>query len=177
MQVGSTVISEQDIQARIVQLGKQITNDYANKGDLVCVGVLKGAAIFMADLVRAIERPVRMEYIALSSYGNETASSGTVKLLLDLRTDIAGKHVLIIEDIVDTGLTMKYLMNMLQQRKPASLAICSLLRKVHDDSNKFDVNYLGFDVSKDAFVVGYGLDYAEQYRNLKDIRNMVKKTE
>jgi hypoxanthine phosphoribosyltransferase len=164
MSVAKVLLSEEQLQKRIKELGQQISKDYAGKS-LLCVGILKGSFIFLADLVRQIDVPVSIDFLAVSSYGNSTESSGAVKLLMDLKNDIKDKHVLIVEDIVDTGLTMKYLLDTLGQRKPASLAVCTLLKKDNHQS-KIKLDYLAFEIPKDAFVVGYGLDYAEKYRNL-----------
>jgi len=166
LQLTKTLISSQMIQDRINDLGKTITQDYQDKESLVCISILKGSFVFAADLVRKINHPnLTMEFMAVSSYGNSTESSGTVQILLDLKKDIAGKHVLIMEDLIDSGLTMQYLINLLQQRAPASIRVCCLLRKYNPDV-KVQLDYCGFRVSKDDFVVGYGMDYAEKYRNL-----------
>lgn len=160
------LITSQMIQNRIIDLGNQITQDYRDKDSIVCISILKGSFMFTADLVRRIHHPhLTMEFMSISSYGDNTESSGTVQILLDLKKDIVGKHVLIIEDLIDTGLTMKYLINLLQQRAPASIRVCCLLRK-YNPNVKVQLDYCGFRVSKDDFVVGYGMDYAEKYRNL-----------
>eukprot|EP00029_Vermamoeba_vermiformis_P004992 TRINITY_DN1607_c0_g1_i1.p1 TRINITY_DN1607_c0_g1~~TRINITY_DN1607_c0_g1_i1.p1 ORF type:complete len:210 (-),score=47.45 TRINITY_DN1607_c0_g1_i1:82-711(-) len=161
------LISEERIHNRLVELGAQIAKDYKDAKDVVLVAILKGSFIFISDLVREIHIPTRIEFMAVSSYGNETSSSGAVKIVMDLRTDIENKHVIIVEDIIDTGLTMKFLLNLLGSRKPASLQVCSLLRKEGTQKVELDLKYIGFDIPKDAFVVGYGLDYAETLRNLK----------
>jgi hypoxanthine phosphoribosyltransferase len=165
--VEKILISEEQIHTRLVELGAQIAKDYKDAKDVVLVAILKGSFIFVADLVREIHIPTRIEFMAVSSYGNETSSSGAVKIVMDLRTDIENKHVIIVEDIIDTGLTMKFLLNLLSSRKPASLQVCSLLRKEGTQKVELDLKYIGFDIPKDAFVVGYGLDYAETLRNLK----------
>ena len=160
------LISADEIQARVRELGAQIARDYEPRGDLLLVGVLKGCMMFMVDLARAISLPLAIDFIATSSYGHSTQSSGVVRLLKDLDTDIAGRHVLIVEDIIDSGLTLDYLRDQLSRRNPASLRICSLLNKPERRLTDVPVDYLGFDIPND-FVVGYGLDYAQRYRNLR----------
>ncbi len=157
-----------EIEAKVTSLGEQISRDYANKGQLVAVGILKGSAIFMADLVRKISLPVTLDFMVVSSYGHSSSSSGVIQIKKDLVTSIQDRHVLIIEDIVDTGLTLYYLKKDLLARNPASLKICSLLDKPEKREKQVAVEYLGFQVP-DEFLVGYGLDYAECYRNLPDI--------
>ena len=159
------LISSEEIQARIRELGQRIAQDYAALGDLLLVGVLKGCVMFMVDLARAIPLPLAIDFIATSSYGHSTESSGVVRLLKDLDTDIAGRHVLIVEDIIDSGLTLEYLTSQLRRRNPASLRICSLLNKPDRRVAEVRVDYHGFDIPNE-FVVGYGLDYGERYRNL-----------
>jgi hypoxanthine phosphoribosyltransferase len=159
------LLDEDRIQARIRELGAQIGADYAARGDLLMVGVLKGCVMFMVDLSRAIPCPLAIDFIATSSYGHSTESSGVVRLLKDLDTDINGRHVLIVEDIIDSGLTLDYLRSQLLRRNPASLRICALLNKPERRTADVPVDYLGFDIPNE-FVVGYGLDYAERYRNL-----------
>jgi hypoxanthine phosphoribosyltransferase len=168
--IDEVLIPEGDIAARIKELADRISADYADR-ELVLVGVLKGAAILMSDLARALSRPVTMEYMAVSSYGSSTSSSGIVRILKDLDRDISGQHVLVVEDIVDSGLTLSWLLRNLQSRQPASLAVMALLRK--PDAVKVDVPvaYLGFDIPNE-FVVGYGLDYAERYRDLPYIARL-----
>jgi hypoxanthine phosphoribosyltransferase len=158
------LISAERLQARISELAARIDADYAGR-ELLLVGVLKGAVMVMADLARAMHLPVRMDWMAISSYGSGTKSSGVVRILKDLDTDISGKHVLVVEDIVDSGLTLSYLVNNLQSRDPASVAVCVLLRKRAAAQMPVDVAYTGFEIA-DEFVIGYGLDYAERYRNL-----------
>src|SRR5580698_1274176 len=158
------LISEHQLQARIVELAAQIDADYAGR-DVLMVGVLKGAAMVMADLARAMHLPVQMDWMAISSYGSGTKSSGVVRILKDLDTDITGRHVLIVEDIVDSGLTLSWLVGNLKSRGPASLAVCTMLRKPGSARLHVDIAYTGFDIG-DEFVVGYGLDYAQRYRNL-----------
>ena len=166
--IASVLITEQQIQEKIRELAKQVSDDYPERGDrddLVLVAVLKGAVMFMTDLSRALSVPVQMEFMAVSSYGGATSSSGVVRILKDLDRNIAGRHVLIVEDIIDSGLTLSWLLKNLQTRSPASLEVCTLLRK--PDAVKVDVpvKYVGFEIPNE-FVVGYGLDYAERYRDL-----------
>ncbi len=153
------------LRERVAELAAEIDADYAGR-ELLLVGVLKGAFMFMADLARAMRLPVEMDWMAVSSYGSGTRSSGVVRILKDLDTDISGRHVLIVEDIVDSGLTLSpWLVGNLRSRQPASLRLCVLLRKPAAARMDVDVAYTGFDIA-DEFVVGYGLDYAERYRNL-----------
>lgn len=161
---GRIVVGEDDIQARIGELGKEITSDYQGKMPLL-VGVLKGAFVFMSDLTRQIDLPVEMDFMAVSSYGSATKTSGVVRMIKDLDADVGGRHVLIVEDIVDSGLTLTYLRKNLAARNPASLEVCALL--VKDGLQKEDLNlrYEGFRIPP-RFVVGYGLDAEERYRNL-----------
>ncbi|ACL25531.1 MULTISPECIES: hypoxanthine phosphoribosyltransferase [Chloroflexus] len=159
------LISEEQIKQRVAELGAAITNDYRAIGDLLLVGVLKGCAMFMVDLARAIDLPLAIDFIAVASYGASTESSGVVRLMKDLDTDISNRHVLIVEDIIDSGLTLAYLRAQLLRRNPASLRICTLLNKPERRTADVPVDYVGFDIPN-AFVVGYGLDYAERYRNL-----------
>lgn len=158
------LISTETIHAKIADLGAQITRDYQDK-PLLLLGTLKGAVPFIADLARAIELPLELDYMAISSYGNATHSSGVVRILKDLEGPIEHKHVLIVEDIIDSGLTLSYLMEILRQRRPLSLRVCTLLDKDRERVKPVDADYTGFTIP-DRFVVGYGLDYAQQYRNL-----------
>ncbi len=162
--IEAVVVPADQIADKIAELAKLIDADYADREPLL-VGVLKGAAMFMSDLARALERPSTMEFMAVSSYGSSTTSSGVVRILKDLDRDIAGQHVLIVEDIIDSGLTLSWLLRNLASRNPASIEVVALLRK--PDAIKVDVpvKYVGFDIPNE-FVVGYGLDYAERYRNL-----------
>jgi len=165
----AVLLSADEIQARIAELGAQITRDFEAHGeDLVLVCVLKGSAIFLADLARHITLPLTLDFIGISSYGDETKSSGVVKITSDLSKPIEGKHVVVVEDIIDTGLTAHYLIDNLRTRKPASLKLCSLLHKPSRQQVEVDIDYLGFTVP-DKFVVGYGLDIAQQWRNLSFI--------
>ena len=166
--IASVLITEQQIQDKIKELAKQVSDDYperADHADLVLVGVLKGAVMFMTDLARALGVPVQMEFMAVSSYGSATSSSGVVRILKDLDRDIAGRHVLIVEDIIDSGLTLSWLLRNLASRNPASLEVCTLLRKPEAVKVEVPVKYVGFEIPNE-FVVGYGLDYAERYRDL-----------
>ena len=162
------VITEEQLQERIDDLAKQVAADYSGHDSVLLVGVLKGAFVFMADFARALgrqSRPVEIEFMAISSYGQRATSSGVVRILKDLDRDITGKHVLVLEDIIDSGLTLSWLLKNLGGRAPASLEVCALLRK--PDAVKVDVpvKYIGFDIPNE-FVIGYGLDYAERYRGL-----------
>lgn len=163
------LFTEEEISQRIQELGQSITNDYVNAiaagESLALVCVLRGAAIFMADLARAIDLPVEMDYLAVSSYGNETKSSGIVQLQKDLSSSIEGKHVVLVEDLIDSGLTLSFLRKNLASRKPASLEAATLLWKNVGKGCPRDIKYRGFECP-DEFIVGYGLDYAQQYRNL-----------
>lgn len=161
----AVLISEQDIEARVNELAAQISAEYADKGELVMVGVLKGAFIFLADLSRRLTIPRHIEFIAVSSYEHGSVPSGAVRLVMDVRASIEGRHVMIIEDIVDTGHTLHYLIDMLKSRNPASVRTCALLHKEHKTEVDIKVDYLGFTIG-DEWVVGYGLDYAERDRTL-----------
>ena len=158
------LIPAERVRERVAELAAQIDADYAGR-ELLLVGVLKGAVMVMADLARAIRLPVQMDWMAISSYGSGTRSSGVVRILKDLDADICGRHVLVVEDIVDSGLTLSWLMGNLRSREPASLQVCVLLRKPAAVQMDVEVAYTGFDIA-DEFVIGYGLDYAERYRNL-----------
>ena len=162
--IAEVVISEAEIQDKISQLAKEITEDYRDK-DLLLVGVLKGAFVFMADLARQIKLPLEFDFMAVSSYGSATKSSGVVRILKDLDYEITDRHVLLVEDIIDSGLTIKYLLSYLESRRPASLEICSLFWKKGEQAVPLEVKYPGFEIPP-VFVVGYGLDYDEKYRNL-----------
>jgi len=168
--IDEVLITENRIADRIRELADRISADYCDR-ELLLVGVLKGAAMLMSDLARALSRPVTMEFMAVSSYGSSTSSSGIVRILKDLDRDISGQHVLVVEDIVDSGLTLSWLLRNLHARQPASLEVMALLRK--PDAVKVDVpvRYLGFDIANE-FVVGYGLDYAERYRDLPYIARL-----
>jgi len=158
------LIEEKELQAKVAELGAKITEDYKGK-DLLIVCVLKGAVVFTSDLMREIKLPLDIDFMAISSYGANTESSGVVRILKDLNTGIDGRHVLIVEDIIDSGLTLAYLAENLKSRHPASVEICTILDKRERRIAELDIKYTGF-VVPDEFVVGYGLDYAEKYRNL-----------
>lgn len=159
------LIPEQEIQRRVRELAAQISHDYADKGGITLVGVLKGAFVFLADLARHLTVPRMIEFMALSSYGRRGAKSGAVRVVMDLREPVEAKHVLIVEDIVDTGRTLHYLVELLGTRDPASVRTCALVRKKDRHQVDVHIDYLGFDIP-DVWVVGYGLDYAERYRTL-----------
>ncbi|MDF2875823.1 MAG: hpt [Sporomusa sp.] len=162
--VEKILFSEEELAARIKEMGEAITADYAGK-EILMIGILRGAVIFMADLARAINQTVAIDFMAVSSYGAATSSSGVVRILKDLDEDVENKHVLIVEDIIDSGLTLNYLMENLWSRKPASIKICTLLNKPERRKVEVPIAYNGFTIP-DYFVIGYGLDYAEKYRNL-----------
>jgi len=161
--IAETLVSEEEIKARVTELGRRISRDYGDQ-ELVLIGLLRGAIVFLSDLMRAINIPVRLDFIGIQSYGAST-ESGAVRLVMDLETDIAGRHVLVVEDIVDTGKTLSYLVENLKARQPASLCVCALLDKPDRRQVPIKVDYVGFEIP-DKFVVGYGLDFAEGYRNL-----------
>jgi hypoxanthine phosphoribosyltransferase len=162
--IEQVLITEAEIQAKLAEMGAKITADYQDRS-LLLVGVLKGAFVVMADLARNIELPLQFDFMAVSSYGAATKTSGVVRILKDLDHDLRDRDVLVVEDIVDSGLTLKYLLKNLAGRKPASLEVAALLRKEGIQQVPLDVRYVGFDIPNE-FVVGYGLDYAEKYRNL-----------
>ena len=162
--VGEVLIDEATLQGRIAELGTEISADYAGR-DLLLVGVLKGAVFFMADLMRELTVPCEIDFMAISSYGASTDSSGVVRILKDLDINIEGRDVLIVEDIIDSGLTLSYLVRNLESRSPASLEVCALLTKPGRREIDVDVRYVGFEIPN-RFVIGYGLDFAERYRNL-----------
>jgi hypoxanthine phosphoribosyltransferase len=166
--LGMTIVSAKEIADRVVELGAEITTDYEGRPPLL-VGVLKGAFIFMSDLARAIRLPLDMDFMAVSSYGTATKTSGVVRIVKDLDADVTDRHVLVVEDIVDSGLTLSYLRKNLLSRHPASLEVCALLVKRGQQRQKRDLAYVGFEIDP-SFVVGYGLDVGERYRNLSDIR-------
>ena len=162
--VEKVLLSEEQLSQKIAELGEEISKDYQGK-EIVAICVLKGAILFMADLARAVKVPMALDFMAVSSYGNGTSTSGTVRILKDLDNSIEGKHVLVVEDIIDSGVTLKYLLKNLKSRKPASIKLCTLLNKPERRRVDVDIDYCGFTVP-DYFLVGYGLDYAEKYRNL-----------
>ncbi|GEL17464.1 hypoxanthine phosphoribosyltransferase [Pseudonocardia asaccharolytica] len=170
--IASVLVTEQQIRDKTAELAELIGRDYTVDrdgfgfdSDLLLVGVLKGAVMFMTDLARALPVPVQLEFMAVSSYGSSTSSSGVVRILKDLDRDISGRHVLIVEDIIDSGLTLSWLLKNLETRNPASLEVCALLRKPDAVKVELPVKYVGFDIPNE-FVVGYGLDYGERYRDL-----------
>jgi len=163
----TVLFSEEQIQGRMAELAAQIDQDYAGK-DLLMVGILNGAVMVMADLSRLLRIHCEMDWMAISSYGSAVSSSGVVRILKDMNTSVVDRHVLIVEDIVDTGLTLSYLVDNLKSRSPASVACCAAFRKPDAARNDVDVRYVGFDIPS-AFVVGYGLDYAGKYRNLRGL--------
>jgi hypoxanthine phosphoribosyltransferase len=165
--VKEVLITSQEIEEKVREIGARITEDYRGENPLL-IGVLRGAVVVMSDLMRNIDLQCELDFMDISSYGSGTSSSGVVRILKDLEEDITDRHVLIVEDIIDTGLTLSYLRRSLLARKPASLEICALLSKPYRRRTDLDVRYLGFEVP-DEFVVGYGLDYAGAYRNLPDI--------
>ena len=170
--VGDVVVSEDELQSRIAELGKEITEDYADRAPLL-VGVLKGAFVFMSDLARRIDRPVEVDFMAVASYGSSTKTSGIVRIVKDLDLDLVDRHVLIVEDIVDSGLTLRWLRRNLASRNPASIEVCALLVKEGLQREDPDIKYVGFRIPPD-FVVGYGLDVAERHRNLPEVRRWIE---
>ena len=162
--IESVLISEQEIQQRIKELGQQISKDYAGR-NLLLLGVLKGAVVFLVDLAKAIDLPLQMDFMAVSSYGASTQSSGVVRILKDLDSAVDGRDILVVEDIIDTGLTLRYILDNLAMRNPASVKVCALLYKERPRAEAIEADYVGFQIPN-KFVVGYGLDYAELYRNL-----------
>jgi hypoxanthine phosphoribosyltransferase len=163
--VGEILLDEERIQERVRELGREISIDYAGR-ELLLVGVLKGAVFFMADLMRSITVPCEIDFMAISSYGASTDSSGVVRILKDLDINIEGRHVLVVEDIIHSGLTLSYLLRNLESRQPASLEVCALLTKPERREIEVEVGYVGFEIPN-RFVIGYGLDFAERYRNLR----------
>jgi len=162
--VGEVLVSADELQRRVAELGEEISRDYAGR-TLLLVGVLKGAVFFLSDLMRYIEIPVEVDFMAVASYGSATDSSGVVRILKDLDINIEGRDVLVVEDIIDSGLTLSYLMRNLEAREPASLEICALLTKPERREIEVPVRYVGFEIPN-RFVIGYGLDFGERYRNL-----------
>jgi hypoxanthine phosphoribosyltransferase len=162
--IGEVLVPHEDLQRRVAELGAQISRDYAGR-DLVMVGVLKGALLFIADLMRQLTVPCEVDFMAVSSYGSSTDSSGVVRILKDLDAPIEGRDVLIVEDIIDSGLTLQYLLRNLRARNPGSLEVCALLTKPARRRVELPIRYVGFEIP-DRYVIGYGLDYAQRYRNL-----------
>jgi hypoxanthine phosphoribosyltransferase len=162
--VGEVLIDAETLEARIAELGAELSTDYVGR-DLLLIGVLKGAVFFMADLMRRLTIPCEVDFMAISSYGASTDSSGVVRILKDLDINIEGRHVLVVEDIIDSGLTLSYLMRNLESREPATLEVCALLTKPERREIEVPVRYVGFEIPN-RFVIGYGLDFGERYRNL-----------
>jgi hypoxanthine phosphoribosyltransferase len=162
--IGQILVQRDELAHRVRQLGEEITEDYKGK-ELFLIGVLKGAVFFLSDLMRHVDVPCQVDFMAVSSYGSQTESSGVVRILKDLDAPIDGKHVLIVEDIVDSGLTLSYLLRTLKAREPASLEVCALLTKPERRKVELPIRYTGFEIPN-RFAIGYGLDHAEQYRNL-----------
>ena len=171
-EVGEVLVSADDLQRRVAELGVRISHDYAGK-PLLLIGVLKGAVFFLSDLMRHVDIPVEIDFMAVASYGSATDSSGVVRILKDLDAAIEGRDVLIVEDIVDSGLTLQYLMRNLGSRNPRTLEVCALLVKPERRKVELPTKYVGFEI-EDRFVVGYGLDYAERYRNLPFVAALEK---
>ncbi|UQZ33114.1 hypoxanthine phosphoribosyltransferase [Paenibacillus sp. PK3_47] len=166
-QIQHVLVSKADLEQRVRELGAEISRDYEGK-ELVLVGILKGAAVFMSDLMREITFPVGIDYMSVSSYGNSSTSSGVVTIKHDIDTDIRGKHVLLVEDLIDTGLTLQHLQQLFLMREAASVRICTILSKPSRRLVDVPIDYCGIEIP-DEFVVGYGLDYAEQFRNLPEV--------
>jgi hypoxanthine phosphoribosyltransferase len=162
--IGETLVSGEELKRRVAELGSEISHDYEGR-ELFMVGVLKGAVLFLADLMRSISAPCEIDFMAVSSYGSQTDSSGVVRILKDLDAPIEGRHVLIVEDIIDSGLTLQYLMRNLKARNPASLEVCALLTKPERLRVDLSPRYVGFEIAN-RFAIGYGLDHAQRYRNL-----------
>jgi hypoxanthine phosphoribosyltransferase len=163
--IGEVLVPHEDLQRRVVELGAEISRDYAGR-DLVMIGVLKGALLFIADLMRQLTVPCEVDFMAVSSYGSSTDSSGVVRILKDLDAPIEGRDVLIVEDIIDSGLTLQYLLRNLRARSPGSLEVCALLTKPARRRVELPIRYVGFEIPN-RYVIGYGLDYAQRYRNLR----------
>ncbi len=162
--IAEILIGAEELQAKVAELGRQISEDYRGRDPLL-ICLLRGAVVFLSDLIRAIDIPLEMDFMAISSYGASTESSGVVRLVMDLKSNITGRNVLIVEDIVDTGRTLAYILDNLRTRRPADIKVCALLSKPSRREVQVKLDYLGFEIP-DRFVVGYGLDYAENYRNL-----------
>lgn len=173
--VEEILFSKEEISRKVKELGEEISRDYNRDDEVVVVGVLKGANVFMADLIREIDIPVYIDFMAVSSYGYSTESSGVVRILKDLDLEIEGKHILIVEDIIDTGLTLKYLTDNLKSRNIKSLKICTLLDKPKRRKCDLNIDYIGFEIP-DKFIVGYGIDYGEKYRNLPYVASLKEET-
>jgi hypoxanthine phosphoribosyltransferase len=169
--IGETLVSSEELRRRVAELGAEISRDYRDR-ELVMVGVLKGAVLFLADLMRHLDVPCEVDFMAVSSYGSQTDSSGVVRILKDLDASIEGRHVLIVEDIIDSGLTLHYLMRNLRARNPASLEVCALLTKPERLRVDLSPRYIGFEIPN-RFAIGYGLDHAQRYRNLDYVAALV----
>lgn len=163
--IQEVLFSAEELRAKVKELGAMISRDYANTGEILMVGILRGAVIFMADLARNIDVSVAMDFMSVSSYGSAASTSGEVRILKDLDERVEGRHILVVEDIIDSGLTLSYLIDILKSRNPASIKLCTLLNKPERRRVEVPVDYIGYTIP-DAFVVGYGLDYAGRYRNL-----------
>ena len=163
--IGEVLVGTEELQRRVIDLGAEISRDYEGR-DLVMIGVLRGAVLFLADLLRHLTIPCEIDFMAVSSYGSQTDSSGVVRILKDLDSSIEGRHALIVEDIIDSGLTLQYLLRNLKARNPASLEACALLTKPERRRVELPIRYVGFEIPN-RFVIGYGLDYAQRYRNLR----------
>ena len=159
-----TLFSEKEIQNKVKEIGLKISNDYKDKNPIM-ICILRGACVFLSDLIRAVEEPVQIDFLSLSSYGNSTESSGVVKIRKDIDVDISGRHVIVVEDIIDTGLTLQYIKDYLSKHNPTSIKICAFLDKPKAHKIDLEVDFIGYEIENE-FVVGYGLDYAEKYRNL-----------
>jgi hypoxanthine phosphoribosyltransferase len=166
--VGETLVSAEDLERRVRELGAEVSADYRNRDDLLLIGVLKGAVPFIADLMRALSVPCEVDFMAVSSYGSSTDSSGVVRILKDLDASIEGRHVLVVEDIVDSGLTLHYLIKNLRARNPASLEVCALLTKPERRRVDLPIRYVGFEIPN-RFAIGYGLDHGQRFRNLRHV--------
>jgi len=169
-EIGRILFTREKIQKRVRELADEISKDYFGR-EIFTVGVLKGAFVFLSDLIRYLKVPLSLDFIAIASYGDSTSSSGVVKLLKDLDTEVESRHVLVVEDIVDTGLTLNYLVKILSTRHPATLRVCTLLDRPSRRKVKVDLHYVGFSIP-DVYVVGYGLDFSQKYRNLPYIAEL-----
>jgi len=173
--IKNILYSKEDIQSKVTSIANRINNDYQELDNILLIGVLKGANVFMCDLMREINLPIKIDFIAASSYGHSTESSGIVKIIKDLDYSIEGMNVIIVEDIIDTGLTLKYLTENFKSRNPSSLEICTLLDKPERRLVEIEVKYIGYQIP-DEFIVGYGIDFAEKYRNLPYIATLKEST-
>ena len=169
------IISEQEIKDKVQNIANQIEKDYSDKTDITAIGLLKGSAIFFADLIRNIKLDIKIDFMTVSSYGQEMVSSNNIKIINDLRIDIKGSHIIIIDDIIDTGKTLDKLIEYLKEKKPATIKTCTLLNKPKARTQDIQPNYQGFEIEQDVFAVGYGIDYAEKYRNKPCISKVIIK--